>query len=228
MSQTDNRFTLLDAASLAGVAGMAGLAAAVWKYGKAGPLPVHFNFQGQVDRYGDRAEVALAVAVMAAIAVVLSLAFILLARTSKAQGWGESLRIGRGLGVLALGFASLTIAGLALGWADGLGGPQRMTMVGMSVLFLLIGAVIGKVRPNPIAGVRTYWSLTSRLAWDKSNRLAGRLLALIGVVGLLASPFAPMPLGLVAVTGAVLIAMAWSVLESFLVWRTDPDRKAKA
>lgn len=225
---SDKRFTLMDAASLAGIAGIAGLAASVWTWGRTGPLPVHFNFQGQVDRYGDRQELALTMAAMAGGALVLWIALALLARTSKAPGWVESLRLGRGLTVLGLGFASLSLSGIALGWADGVGGPQRLTMAGMGLLFLVIGAVIGKVRPNPIAGVRTYWTLTSRLAWDKANRLAGRLFAIIGVAALLAAPFAPMPSGLMALTVAVLVAAAWSVLESFLVWRTDPDRKAKA
>lgn len=225
---SDKRFSLMDAASLAGIAGMAALAGAVWRYGRAGPLPVHFNFQGQVDRYGDRQELAIGIAAMAGGALALWIVLALLARTSKAAGWAESLRLGRGLTVLGLGFGALTLSGLALGWADGLGGPQRLTMAGMGLLFLIIGAVIGKVRPNPIAGVRTYWTLTSRLAWDKANRLAGRLFAIIGAGALLASPFAPMPAGLMAVTAAVLVAAAWSVLESFLVWRTDPDRKARA
>jgi uncharacterized membrane protein len=225
---SDKRFSLMDAASLAGIAGMAALSAIVWKFGQTGPLPVHFNVQGQIDRYGDRQELALGMAAMAGGALVLWVALALLARTSKAPGWAESLRLGRGLAVLGMGFAALSLSGIALGWAASVGGPQRLTMGGMGLLFLVIGAVIGKVRPNPIAGVRTYWTLTSRLAWDKANRLAGRLFAIIGVCALLAAPFAPMPAGLMAVTVAVLVAAGWSVLESFLVWRTDPDRKARA
>ncbi|MDQ0465692.1 putative membrane protein [Caulobacter ginsengisoli] len=228
MTASQKRFTLTDWAAAAGIAGMAGLAFAVWQWGKAGPLPVHFNFQGVVDRYGDRRELALGIAAMAAGSVALWMGLALLARTDAAQGWKDSLRLGRGLVVLAMGFMSLILAGIALGWAGGGLGPQRWTLGLVGLLFTVIGAVIGKVRPNPIAGVRTYWSLTSRLAWDKSNRLAGRLFALIGIVAVLASPFAPMPLAMMALVGAVLVAAAWAVLESFLVWRTDPDRKAKA
>lgn len=222
------RINLIDPACLAAIASIAAMAFTVWQWGKAGPLPLHFNVQGEIDRFGDRHEVATAVALFAGMAAGLSGVMALLARTSSAQGWKETMRLGRGLLVLALTVASLTLTGMAMGWADSLGGPQRWTLAGVSLLFTVVGAVIGKVRPNPIAGVRTYWSLTSRLAWDKSNRLAGRLLVLIGIVGLLVLPFAPMPQGAMVLVGAVLVAAAWSVLESFLVWRTDPDRKAKA
>ena len=34
-----------------------------------------------------------------------------------------------------------------------------------------------------------------RSAWDKSNRLAGRLLTLVGLAGLVAVPMAPQPVG---------------------------------
>lgn len=221
------RLSIIDAASLAGVAGMAALAAAVWKFGRAGPLPVHFDIHGDIDRYGSRQELALGIAFMAAASALLLAITALLGRAGKGAGWAETLRLARGLTVLAMGFGALTLAGIALGWADRLGGPQRGSMMGLGLLFLIIGAVIGKVRPNPIAGVRTYWTRHSRLAWDKSNRLAGRLFAVIGAIALLASPFAPMPAGLAALTAAVLVAAAWSVLESYLVWRKDPDRKAR-
>ena len=98
-------------------------------------------------------------------------------------------------------------------------------MAGLSALFLVIGSVLGRVGPNPIAGVRTPWSYKSRLAWDRSNRLAGRLLFLIGLAGVAAAPVAPQPLGYQAVIGAVILAAVVSVIESWRVWRADPDRQ---
>ena len=61
--------------------------------------------------------------------------------------------------------------------------------------------------------------------FDRSNRLAGRLFFWIGLAGLAAAPFAPQPLGVYALIGAILIAAALSVLESWRVWRDDPERQ---
>jgi uncharacterized membrane protein len=76
-----------------------------------------------------------------------------------------------------------------------------------------------------VVGVRTPWTYKSRLAWDRSNRLAGRLLFLIGLAGLVSAPWAVQPLALIALIVAILVAAVWSVIESWRVWRTDPDRQ---
>jgi uncharacterized membrane protein len=95
----------------------------------------------------------------------------------------------------------------------------------VSLILLVLGAFLGRVAPNPVVGVRTPWSYKSRLAWDRSNRLAGRLFFLLGLIGLIAAPVAPQPLGALSLTGAALIVAALSVFESWRVWRSDPDRQ---
>ncbi|MNS80009.1 hypothetical protein D3C72_1136760 [compost metagenome] len=95
----------------------------------------------------------------------------------------------------------------------------------MSLLFAVMGAFMGRVAPNPIVGVRTPWAYKSRLAWDRSNRLAGRLFFWLGLLGLITAPLAPQPLGFSLLIVGVLIAAGWSVFESWRVWRADPDRQ---
>lgn len=68
----------------------------------------------------------------------------------------------------------------------GLGVETAPPSLLLSVVGLLVGAALGRVPPNALVGVRTPWSLTSRRAWDRSNRLAGRLLAASGLAGLVA------------------------------------------
>jgi uncharacterized membrane protein len=87
-----------------------------------------------------------------------------------------------------------------------------------------IGAYLGKVGPNPLIGVRTPWTFASRLAWDKSNRLMGRLFFWGGLSGIVAAPFAPQPAGLSLLAAVLLASAALAAFESWRVWRTDPDR----
>ena len=117
------------------------------------------------------------------------------------------------------------LAAMAFGGATApqLGGGRLMTAA-LALIFLVVGALIGKAGPNPFVGVRTYWSLRSRLAWDKSNRLAGRLFFWLGLIALPVSPFAPPQLLTPVLTIRAMAAGAVSVLESWRVWRSDPDR----
>lgn len=97
----------------------------------------------------------------------------------------------------------------------------------MGALLVAIGSVLGKVRPNWFVGIRTPWTLSSKLAWTKTQRLGGWLLIAEGLIvmatGLLGGAWA---------LGASLVAMvvgaSWTVVYSYLVWRADPDKTAPA
>jgi uncharacterized membrane protein len=82
---------------------------------------------------------------------------------------------------------------------------------------------MGKIRPNWFVGVRTPWTLSSKLSWDKTHRLAGWLSLVMGAMFAVVAfyhnawTFAAM---LIVVVGS----LAWMVVYSYLVYRNDPDR----
>lgn len=223
----------IDVISIGCVAAMA--AATLWVAvdGPAGPVPMHLALDGTVNRWGTAAELAL---VMAATTVVAAATALLLARlkrdprtAAQAERAPAPFLIGRLTGLLAPAAAVAAMAALAFG---GLRAGEDQTAVvrlavgGVSLVLFVIGALLGKTAPNAVVGVRTPWSMTSRLAWDKSNRLAGRLLFWIGLAGLIGAAVGPLPATLIAVVAAVLIACVAAVLESWRVWRLDPARTA--
>lgn len=218
----------LDHLSLAVTAAIAAVALGVWRLGPTGPLPMHVSAAGQVDRWGDRTEAALVLGFIAATAGAVALLCTELERRGKvAPGHGVSWIVGRIVGLAAPAFAAGAIVLVSVGGLSSpadVDGLARMTMGFISLVFLGVGAFLGRTRPNRVVGVRTWWSLRSRLAWDKSNRLAGRLMSLLGIAGLLAAPLAPQPLGLHLLNAALLLVAGLAVFESWRVWRVDPDR----
>lgn len=219
------RFTLLDAATAVVAVGIAALALWIAVRGPTGPTPVHFGIDGRPDRYGDRNEVAALLLFLAGLAAVVPWTMGRHAGRSNDPSRRRGLRSGQ---LVAL--VSLTGVAAFSGWTtladSGDQGPgASWLMAGVGLLMVAIGAFLGRVGPNPVVGVRTPWTYKSRLAWDRSNRLAGRLFFWIGLAGVLAAPLTPQPAGTIALIGAVLIAAVWSVAESWRVWRTDPDRQ---
>lgn len=51
-----------------------------------------------------------------------------------------------------------------------------VVQIGVSLLSLVIGNLMTKLRPNHFIGIRVPWTLRSREVWMKTHRLAGRLL----------------------------------------------------
>ena len=192
----------------------------------AGPtelLPVHWNASGQADDWGTREVVGGVLVGMAMLTVLLGGGMALAAGRAEDPARRRALGYAQLVVVLSLPLTSLLIASASLSGATDISGALPMALI--SLVLLLIGAFLGRVGPNPVVGVRTPWAFKSRLAWDRSNRLAGRLFFIIGLAGLLTAPFAPRPLGLYALLAAILVAAVWSGFESWRVWRTDPDRQ---
>ena len=189
-------------------------------------VPVHFNPSGEVDRYGPKAEAFLFLP-----ALLLGITF-LLSIAPNIDPRGRNLRrskplyiVGWMIGVLALAGGQGLITWTALG--GGVDGEvmARGIAVFISLLMLLVGMVIAKARPNFFAGIRTPWTLSSDLSWDKTHRMASRLFLPIGLAGL-AAAFTLPPEPVVIALGAALIAKTlFLVVYSWQVWKNDPARE---
>lgn len=218
--------TLADTA--AAIVSLLILTGAAWVavYGPEAPIPVHFDAAGQADRYGSRYELAAVLAGLAALNLLVAWMTGRQADTVADPVRRKGLQRGQWLSVVILGAVCAFIAWASLGpaAASGLSHPG-VAMAFTAFILLITGATLGRISPNPFIGVKTPWAYKSRLAWDRSNRLAGRLMFWLGAAGLIASPFIAQPTGLFTLIVGVLIAAAWSVFESWRVWRTDPDRQ---
>ncbi|WP_417479178.1 SdpI family protein [Maricaulis maris] len=191
-------------------------------------IPVHWGIDGQPDRYGGRLE---AFFLLPAIMAGLSVLFAILPSIDPR---GRNLERSRivlqtvWMGVLALLLLVQTIlVGLGLSWIE----PADETLVptliltAVGALYVLLGNVLGKARPNWFVGIRTPWTLSSDLSWDKTHRLTGRLMVAGGLVMMAGVWFlsAERQTGLVIATA--LIPAATGMVVSYLVWRSDPARQ---
>lgn len=60
----------------------------------------------------------------------------------------------------------------------------RTAYLVLSVLFIIIGNYLPKLKKNPVSGVKTKYSQSGDGAWMKSQRFGGRLLAIGGITSL--------------------------------------------
>jgi len=58
---------------------------------------------------------------------------------------------------------------------------------GIGVLFIILGNYLGKIRQNWFIGLRTPWTLEDPEVWNKSQRLAGRMFVLAGILMLVSA-----------------------------------------
>jgi len=220
--------------SAAAVAVMA--ATCMWMFenvpAEAGSLPIHWGFDGQPDRFASRETALATYTILPATGVGLALLFAILpsiepfrANLLRGQrayltGWiGVELL----LALVCMGIAMLTVRGEA---GDG-NEFVRWIVAGVGVLFVFLGDALPKTRPNFFVGVRTPWTLTSDLSWQKTHRLAGWVFVLIGLWAIVAA-FTLKGLALAfSLTAPLLVSVAFCAVYSWVVWKNDPDKRAR-
>ena len=198
------------------------IAIAAWAWPHAPDrLPVHWGLNGQSDRWGSPGEALLQpVGIMALVYVVFRVLPAFdpgRANYDRFAGAFFTIRLAT-MGVV-LAMEVMTVA-VALGHSLPV---NTWVMSAVGVLMIVLGNVMGKLRPNWFMGIRTPWTLSSKLAWSKTHRAGGWLFVLCGVLlivtGLLAPDQAAWVAG-IALGGCVL----GLVVYSYWVWRSDPDR----
>ncbi len=218
-----NKLTAADAG--VGITGLTIAAVGAWVMtaGPGGLMPVHYGLTGEVDRWGTRLEVGGLIVGLGLLLAVLGVGLGVVAARSADPARQRTLRAAQLVCLVTIGAVAIFAGWASLTGVTSIAGG--LPMAGLSLILVMIGAFLGRVGPNPFVGLRTPWTYKSRLAWDRSNRLAGRLLFLLGLFGVAASFLAPQPAGLVVLIAGVLAAVVWSVFESWRVWRSDPDRQ---
>ena len=87
---------------------------------------------------------------------------------------------------------------------------------------MVCGNLMGKLRPNWFVGVRTPWTLSSKMSWNKTHRLAGWMLMLMGLLLAALAVFRTTWM-LVVMVAVDVVCLAWMVIYSYLVYRRDPE-----
>lgn len=186
-------------------------------------VPVHWNAQGEIDRYGSKLE---GVGIMPVVAVGMYLLFLALPRIDP---WRDNYqRFAGAYSVLRVGllafFAFLDV--LIVGSTAGLAIDVPMAIgVAMALVFILLGSVLSRVKPNFFVGIRTPWTLASPRSWALAHQWGGWIFIVGGVV----VGAAIITRSAIAIVGAIVLlmtALIILVVFSYLWWRDDPDRIA--
>lgn len=200
---------------------------ALWRWPWIGDkVPVHWNSLGQVDRYGGKIEGLLALPCMSVGIYLLFLVMPRLdpGRANYAQFGGSYRAIRRA--VLAM---NLVVYGATLLFAAG--HPIEMSSVvspALGALFVVVGSVMGKVRPNWFIGIRTPWTLSSKSAWLKTHRVGGWTFIALGLLQIICGIALPSALALTSMMAMLITASLGLSAYSFLVWRDAPDKAPPA
>ena len=184
-------------------------------------LPTHWNLRGEIDGWSGRAWGAWMIP-----AIILLMWGLLRWLPSIDPRGGNYAKFGgafEGIMIAVMLFmlgVHAVILGAALGYPVAV---ERVMPVGMGILFIVIGNLMPRARPNWFVGIRTPWTLSSDRVWEKTHRVGGRLFVVGGLLIALSA------LGGAAWTQWVMIAVVTActvvaVGYSYFEWKKEKSR----
>lgn len=114
---------------------------------------------------------------------------------------------------------------IVLGAALGYHVPvARLVPALVGALFVVIGNVMPRMRPNWWFGVRTPWTMSNDRVWARTHRLAGFSMTGAGLVMLGAALALPSRLGGPVMLAAAVAGLIGPVVYSYLTWKREQGR----
>lgn len=181
-------------------------------------VPMHWNFQGEVDRYGSKASLGWLVLFMN-VPIYLLMLFLpkIAAKQKSIEQMGKKyyrLRF-----ILQLFISALVLVILVV--SSGATQIAIETLLAYCFIFfmLLFGNYMGSIRQNYFMGIRTPWTLENEEVWKKTHQLGGRLWIGGALIGFILLFFLPNNWALMCVIALMIIPMLLATAYSFVLFK---------
>lgn len=154
-------------------------------------MPIHWNIKGEVDSYGSK---LLGTFLLPAINLFLFPLLLILPkidpRTENYQKFTTTYIIIRyTLHLFLILIFFVTMYQSLKTTEDGIKFLEIDFIVPFttSILIIILGNYLGKIKDNFFVGVRTPWTLSSKDVWYKTHRLTSKLFVASGILGIIGS-----------------------------------------
>jgi len=126
--------------------------------------------------------------------------------------------------VLAFFFAMhVVMLGMALGWPVDM---PTFVVLGIGSMFVILGNLMPRVKPNWLLGIRTPWTLESESVWRETHRVGGRTMVLGGLITML-GVFFPTEVQPWIAMGGLGIGAFIPLVYSYILWRREQRKPVR-
>jgi len=173
----------------------------------------HWGMEGQVDGYLSK---FWGVFLLPIIFLVMAILFIIIPRIDPLKNNIQQFRKYFDGFIILIFLFFLYIYGLTIYW--NLGNVFNMTrfmVPAMAVLLYYCGILINNSKRNWSVGIKTPWTMSSDVVWDKTHKIGGKLFKASGIICLLGLiwPFSAMWFVLVPILASTVFVFIYSYLE---------------
>lgn len=154
----------------------------------ADTVPAHYGIDGMVDRYDSKYTMLLFPLIIIVVVAIRDLVPQMLGRDDAQQANLAVLdRLLLPVVIVLVAFNLLTVW-LATSQVHNIYATQvpvpQLILAGISLLFVVIGNVLPKTKPNWYVGIRVPWTVNHPTVWYKTHRFGGPVMTVWGIIAL--------------------------------------------
>lgn len=182
-------------------------------------IAVHWNMNGEVDRYGSLIEGLLfqPAIMLFILALIQSLKYF----EPRSENLAESKVAKEWIALTAVTLMAIILFG-SIATSFGYDVPMmKVIVVSIMCMLIVIGNFLSKTKANFFIGIRTPWTLSNDVIWLKTHRLGGRLFILAGIIGLSLTLFVETTQLSYLIIFLVIPAALIPCFYSWYLWRHD-------
>jgi uncharacterized membrane protein len=142
-------------------------------------VPMHWNLQGEVDRYGDKSEMILIPFLLPFLVYIIFLLVPIIDPKDRLKNMGQKYQhlkiiLTTFMSVLAL-FVIYSIKNQSIG------NPNYIILL-LGALYIILGNYFKTIKANYFIGIRTPWTLENETVWNETHRLGGKMWFIGGLI----------------------------------------------
>jgi uncharacterized membrane protein len=202
-------------------------------------IPVHFDINGVVDRWGSKYEILI----MPAMAVICMLMFKFFTKlyTDKASETTDDKEKAEMLSnikvmnitvwIMSVLFFVMNIITLYTSYSQlypDMNLPEfdviQAVSIIMGIVFIVMGNYMPKTRRNSTIGFRFPWTLYNDTTWSKSNKFASYVMVVAGIVSIIGALFIKGITATIVMLGSILISIPIIMIYAYIVYRDERNK----
>jgi uncharacterized membrane protein len=161
-------------------------------------IPLHFNYRGEPDRFGDKTELWFPVLLLTVVSIGVYLLVSNLSKIDPKKSAAQSSLMNEKIAWVIIVFMSALNLIIVHSAKAGSIDVQRLMFPLIGFFFSLLGNYMHSIKPNYFIGFRTPWTLENEDNWRKTHQLVGRIWVPGGILIALLTLLLPAQAGFIA------------------------------
>lgn len=179
-------------------------------------VPMHWNINGEVDRFGTKYELLLIPILLPLLIYVIFLIVPKIDPKKRLKDMGGKYQSLKAILIIFMSALSLFIMYAATN--ETAHNPNYIVLI-IGLLFIFLGNYFKTIKPNYFIGIKTPWTLENETIWKKTHELAGKMWFVGGLLVVFSSLVLPKEQNFTLFLVITVIITVVPVVYSYLLFR---------